>query len=446
MKKNILFLIAITLLAFTSCKVEEPTLGIAPTAADAAYTYKASTISPNILEFTAARTDIVAVWNFGNGTTAEGPSGTAIYPNKGTYAVTLTVFTSGGSASRTDSIIIVADDPTLLSDPLFKMISGGVDSLNGKTWVLDSAYAGHFGVGPNPPSALGLIPEWYEAGANEKSNAGLYSDRYVFNIAAFGFDMITNGSSYVHTDFKDDFPGSYQNKGDYTAPLANQLGENWRLDYAAGSDTTITLSGNSFMGMFTKVKTYRILSITEDEMFLRYLHEGNPMLSWYLRLVRAGFDSGSGAGPVGASLPIDFEGSTLPTFEGFGNSTADVIDNPDARGVNTSAKVLETVHGNEVWAGVSVILDQALDFSSDTTISVNVWAPTAGTIRIKIEDQNDNNTAIEKDVVVPVAFTWIKVSVGFSGASSGTYDKIALFPGWDVANAGTFYLDNLKQE
>ena len=49
MKKNILFLITITLLAFSSCKEDEPVLGEAPTVADAAFTFveSASTLLSN---------------------------------------------------------------------------------------------------------------------------------------------------------------------------------------------------------------------------------------------------------------------------------------------------------------------------------------------------------------------------------------------------------------
>jgi len=95
MKKSILFLVTAVILVFSSCREDDPTLGPAPTLADAAFTYSASSTSPNILEFKAARTDVVAIWDFGNGTSAEGPTGTGTYPNKGVYAVTLTVFTKG---------------------------------------------------------------------------------------------------------------------------------------------------------------------------------------------------------------------------------------------------------------------------------------------------------------------------------------------------------------
>ena len=63
------------------------------------------------------------------------------------------------------------DDFSLLNNPIFTLLTGGIDSVNGKTWVIDSARQGHFGVGPNPSSIVfGDYPEFYEAGVNEKAN------------------------------------------------------------------------------------------------------------------------------------------------------------------------------------------------------------------------------------------------------------------------------------
>lgn len=449
MKKYLTIFIGLVVLTLGACKEEEFELGDPPTAADAAFSYKSTTQSDNIIQFTANRSDAIAKWDFGNGVGAEGNNVTATYPNKGTYTVTLTVFTSGGSISATQDVVIVDDDPTLLSDPIYLMLTGGVDSVNGKTWVMDSASAGHFGVGPNPSTALGDIPEWYSAPANDKAGVGMYNDRYTFHLNAFKFDMVTKGEVYVHTDYKDDFAGSFQNKGDYTAPFDDKLGESWQLKFDAGSDSTLTVSGSSFLGFYTGVNTYKIVSISENEIVLRFLMGSNDGLAWYIRLIPEGFvpdnGGGSGGGGTGFALPIDFE-TEEPDITTFGNSTATVIDNPDKRGINTSNKVLETVHGNEPWAGLYVDLDSDLDFSSEGSIALKVWSNTRDTVRIKIEDQDDNTVFVEKDVIIPVTFTWVEVSVDFSSAASGTYNRLVLLPGWNVANAGTFYLDDFKQQ
>ena len=445
---SFVFIVIATVLL--SCRPDEPELGDPPSSAEATFTYSPSDETNNIINFRSNASNGLVFWDFGNGTSARGRNVQGVFPIKGSYEVKSKVFTQGGSVTSTQVVNIIQDDFTLLQDSLLTWLTGGIDSVNGKTWVIDSNSTTHFGVGPNPPSSLGFTPEWYSAAPNEKSGTGLYNDRYRFKLIGFGFDMITQGDIYVHTDHQSNFTGAFQNKGDYTAPYPNQLGESWQLSFDAGADTTLTFSQGSWIGMNTQVSTYQIVSISENHMFLRQLHDGNDQLSWYHMLIPEGYvpnRGGGSGGTTGFALPFDFE-TIEPAFAAFGGSTVQVIDNPDARpgSINTSQRVLETVHGNETWAGIEVDLDSKLDFSTDSLLKIKVWAPTAGTMRVKLEDQDDSNIFIEKDIAVPVAFNWIEVSVGFADTSSSKYDKLVLFPGWNVANAGTFYLDDIKQD
>ncbi|MAN01517.1 MAG: carbohydrate-binding protein [Owenweeksia sp.] len=432
------FMAAVLMLA--SCKKEEPSLGNAPSSADAQFTYKASAQSDNIIEFTATNSGLSAKWDFGNGSKAEGTTVTGTYPNAGTYTVTLTVFNSGGSASSSQDIVIAQDDPSLLNNPLYDLLTGGTSGPGYKVWAVDSAAAGHFGVGPNP-SQNGDWPEWYSAGALEKAGSGMYNDRYTFHLQGFKFDMETGGDVYVNTESAVDWPNAVQSPvGDYIAQFANQMDETWNL--VEGSDTTISISGDAFIGYYTDVQTYRIISIGEEELFLRFEDSRNTDLAWYLRLVPEGVVTGTPV--VKYSLPFDFE-TVEPTWTTFGNSTTAVVANPDASGINTSAKVLETVHGNETWAGFYVNLDNALDFSTNSEIALKVWAPDTGTFRFKLEEQKNTSNFVELDAKVTVAQTWQEISVDFSGAAA-QYDRLVLFPGWDVANAGTYYIDDIVQK
>jgi hypothetical protein len=91
-------------------------------------------------------------------------------------------------------------------------------------------------------------------------------------------------------------------------------------------------------------------------------------------------------------------------------------------------------------------LANPLDFTNNTVIALKVWAPTTGTFRIKIENSSNTNDFVELDVNVTTANSWQNISVDFSGSSSGVYDRLVLFPGWNVANAGTFYIDDIVQQ
>jgi PKD repeat protein len=264
-----------------ACKKENPQLGPEPTAADAAFVYTPSAGNANIIEFTANNPNLQCLWDFGNGTKAKGASVSSPYPYAGTYTVKLTVFSSGGSKSSTQEITIAQDNLGLLNNPIFILLTGGINGPGYKTWVIDSTATGHLGVGPDPISPLGNTPEYWSAGALDKAGAGLYGDKYVFHLNGFKFDMINNGDVYVHNSLAANFPGSFLNLGDFTAPYADQMNESWTL--LENADTTITISNNAFMGFYSGVNTYKILDITDSTLSLQYKHHAGG-LHWYLRL------------------------------------------------------------------------------------------------------------------------------------------------------------------
>lgn len=280
MKTLLLSILSIGL-ALVACQKYEPSLGPAPTDADAQFTMVPSAANVNIIELSASNPSLQCVWDFGNGSKAQGANVTATYPYAGTYTIKLTVFAKGGSRSSTQEVTIANDDFTLLNNPYYTLLTGGVNGPGFKVWVVDSAASGHMGVGPDPESALGATPEWWAAGAGEKPGCGIYDDQYVFHLAGFKFDMITNGDVYVHNTIANEFPGSFQNLFDYTAPFADQLNESWLL--TEDTDPTITISGSAFLGFYTGPRVYKILSATDSTLHLQYGHHAGG-LKWYLKL------------------------------------------------------------------------------------------------------------------------------------------------------------------
>jgi PKD repeat protein len=276
--RNTIFILS-SLLLFACQKDHQ--LGDAPTDADAQFTYTVSATNSNIIEFTAANKDIQCMWDLGNGVKKQGAIVIGEYPYAGTYTVKLTVFAKGGSKSSTQSIVITQDDLTLLNNPFYNKLTGGVSGPGFKVWHVDSAATAHLGVGPDPESALGPIPEWWSSNPNEKPGCGIYDDRYIFYLNGFQFDMETHGDVYIHNTLSSTFPGSFLNLFDYTAPFADKLGESWML--SEGEENTISFSSNTFLGFYTGVNTYRILDITDSTMYLQYGHHAGGLL-WYLKL------------------------------------------------------------------------------------------------------------------------------------------------------------------
>lgn len=279
--KHLLLLSFCASIALVACKKERPQLGDAPSIADAQFVASPSIANANIIELTAVNDKLECIWDFGNGSKGQGPITTATYPYAGTYTITLTVFGKGGSQSSTQSVVIAQTDLGLLNNPIYNKLTGGTSGVGFKTWVIDSVQNGHMGVGPDPESPLGAVPEWWSAGPTDKSGAGLYNDKYVFTLNGYKFDMITNGDVYVHNSLAATFPGSFQNLGDFTAPYTDQLNKSWLV--TEGTEPTITISTGAFLGFYTGVTTYRILDLTDSTMHLQYGHHAGG-LKWYLKL------------------------------------------------------------------------------------------------------------------------------------------------------------------
>jgi len=451
MKKIILFSCIIATIV-SSCNKDEPELGAPPSLSEANFTYSPSSATDNIINFTASSNGI-AIWDFGNGSKAQGKKVAGIFPLKGDYNVTLSLFTQGGNVSQQQTITIADNDFTLLEDSMYFWLTGGIDNVNGKTWVIDSNSLGHFGVTFSATGDFGKKPKDYIANPNDAAGVGMYDDRYIFKLIGFTYEMNTRGEIYVHSDHQALFSNTRGNApGQHiSAKYPSQLNENWNLKFDEGSDSTITFSSGSWLGMYTDVLEYKIISLSENQLRVRYLHRGNPNLAWYLTLIPEGYvppTGGGGGGSSGSPLPFDFE-TTDPGFVGFNGSSASIINNPAGFGLNTSAKVLETVHGGNTDSGIAADIDSKLDFSADSLIKFKIFAPTTGTIKVKLESQDNSSLFVERDVNVPVANTWLELSAGFQGEASNTYDKIVLFPGWNTtppASLRTYYLDDIKQD
>ncbi|MGB2554442.1 MAG: hypothetical protein ACPIAB_02315, partial [Flavobacteriaceae bacterium] len=167
-----------------------------------------------------------------------------------------------------------------------------------------------------------------------------------------------------------------------------------------------------------------------------------------------------GASKERPQLPLGFENSDTEdyTWGVFGGvDPAEVIANPDTNG-NTSANVTAITKnaGAEVWAGASLNLNGAIDWSAGTTVKMDVWSPRAGTpILLKLEDSSTNtgsgaSTFAEVSVSSTQAGMWETLYFDMTGANGGfatttTYDAVVVFPDFGTNGGGeTFYFDNIE--
>ncbi len=151
-------------------------------------------------------------------------------------------------------------------------------------------------------------------------------------------------------------------------------------------------------------------------------------------------------------LPIDFEIFDSSVFIGFGGASGDVVNNPDTNG-NDSETVAQIIKGEpEPWAGDVIITSAPIDFSLKKVIKLDVWSPRpGGKLLFKLENLDDPNINIEKEVTLIGNSEWEEVSIDFSDIDiSQTYQKLVWFFDFGTVGDGsadwTFYVDNIKQD
>ena len=153
------------------------------------------------------------------------------------------------------------------------------------------------------------------------------------------------------------------------------------------------------------------------------------------------------------ALPMSFESTALNyDFVNFGGAGASVVNNPNATGINTSAKVGKMVKGApEVWAGSFISLANPIDFSTRKFIKVKVHSPRVGAkLLLKVENQTNGGISFEKEVATTVANAWEELTFDFTAINTAnSYQKVVLI--FDLGTAGdgsanyTYYFDDISQ-
>lgn len=473
MIKNIFktsFLAVMTLLALSACDPQENdnhSLGAAPEASQLAFSTTPKSNQPNVIELkNESSIKGVATWDMGNGSTAKGETATAEYPFKGTYTISMTLYTTGGSTTITKEVAVANDDMSLLNTPMYNALTGGAANINGKTWVFDQYHSGHFGVGP----ASDTSPSWWSCPANGKLQSSLYTQEFTF--IQVGVKMIwkNNGNVYTNEAGKNalggtavtppdgDFDVAYQPKSAYTYTL-NETGK------------TLTLNDGAFLGHYAGTSTYEILKLTDDEMYLKCnstVENGN---SWWYRFIPKEKNVKPQVEVKVITLSEDFEKSKLSfefTPESMGTLEA-VYSNPAPIGLNTSKKVYLYEKPEEFFSNISwETSDAKFNLSDNNKIRMKVYIPSyndytkvaavAGDwitvnklqkqVAVKLQNTELGGDAWQTQTEIVKADLetdkWIELEFDFSGVKNRTdYNKIVIqFGAEGHAAPGIFFFDD----
>lgn len=294
-----LFLMTIVI-SFTKCQENDYSFGeiIAPSNIQiTAEIVGADAANPNgdgsgEVKFTATADNAVSYKFFYKGGEAVSLSGeqTVIFSDLGLNTYTVTVVasgTAGVSSSNSIQVDVLATyaPPADLKSKLFGFNAANPTAVTSRTFKIQSAKPGHFGLGP----VGGTTPaEWYGAGIDEKAGLGMYDDRITFSSDGT-YTHVTNGDimgriPYVENDLGPNTSGIVNGAdienypfGDYTA--------NYSLT-APGGVETITISGTGFIGYYTGGShAYQIFDRSVANEFLLKTTDGNAEFDWWFIIV-----------------------------------------------------------------------------------------------------------------------------------------------------------------
>ena len=151
-------------------------------------------------------------------------------------------------------------------------------------------------------------------------------------------------------------------------------------------------------------------------------------------------------------LPVDFESSTIIyAFGDFNGGVLSVINNPQSKGINTSAKVAKMVKGaGEVWGGSSLKLGNPIDFSVNKIFMMKVYSPRVGAkVLFKVENASDNTISKEVEVLTKTANEWEDMAFDFSAidVSKSYQNMVFIFDNGTKGDGSanfTFLLDDIR--
>lgn len=290
--KNILNLLGIAALILTmfACTPEMEdgiNIGSAPTADQLDFTITKGTSDFKFVLANTSKITGIPSWDLGNGSKSTEVSPVANYPLPGTYTITMTLVTKGGTASITKTVTQTKTDYSIFNDPKFILLSGGTAATAGKTWVLDSLAQGHLGVGPAGSEGVA----WWSANPLAKNQGNIYGDEINFKIIGFAATMTNFGTSYVK-DFRKDNPNytnAVQWDTDYKVNYTPAPGT-WFIETIDGKDY-LTLAGPKpifpLFDVGSKDGKYQIWSL--DENFMQLSTTGGDGNAWAFRLIRKGY-------------------------------------------------------------------------------------------------------------------------------------------------------------
>ena len=148
--------------------------------------------------------------------------------------------------------------------------------------------------------------------------------------------------------------------------------------------------------------------------------------------------------PTSFAFPINFDDATLSyTDDLLDGASFAVVDNPQMSGIHSeNTKVGAITNGGYAWEGIRLVMDDAIDFSTDKGVKMKIYSTDAISFLLKFES-GLNDAANVENTITHGGTGWEEHT--FELNSSGQYQDLVLFADGSGTTAGTFYIDDIEQ-
>lgn len=153
-------------------------------------------------------------------------------------------------------------------------------------------------------------------------------------------------------------------------------------------------------------------------------------------------------------LPLDFESSTLVyAFNDFDGGASTVINNPHKGGLNNSERVARMIkNAGQTWGGSLLELRNPIDFSTNKTFRMKVYAPRVGVkVLLKVENKDNPGINFEAEATTTKANEWEDLTFNYSTINTAQqYQKLVfIFENGTTGDGSanfTFFFDDIRLE
>jgi PKD repeat protein len=285
----IYLLVIVGLLAWAGCQErEEFTFGPLPTGDIRVTVDSVNTLQVSLEAVGVDTAENFVSWDFGYATTTADRTNTLnptiVYPEAGTYTITLILTGSGGVNGITETITVEAPAGPVYT-PQEKLLAG--EGSGGKAWRVAAEIEGH-SAAARPDGSF-----FWQRPAAAMECLGMYNDLYIFDLEDFSFTADLGGDIYTRAGFQEEFsnPVSQAEAGcsglsgnDIVADYLSPPNLSWKLTADANGQPILTLPDGGYIGMGVQQTEYRVIRLEEDLVELTFAQAGGAVV-WHVILV-----------------------------------------------------------------------------------------------------------------------------------------------------------------